>query len=186
MSFTYWRGRARLIAPVAAGVVVAALLINANIGSSRSKPVVPLGPAALQQAAFTGGGVKVFLSFPKLFPAGGPVVSDVPIQSFSVGVKQAVNAVGGGAGAGKVVFNDATLDRAIDKYSTLFLKAAETGPHGDATVHVERVAGTPPRTVESLTFALKLALVTEDSYTVDQTGKEKITIAYGGLQVTYK
>jgi type VI secretion system secreted protein Hcp len=146
---------------------------------------VRLGPSGLQRAAFTGGAVKIVLSLRDVKLPGPQSTIDLPAQSFSLAVKQAVSQVGGGAGAGKVTFENATIKRVMDKNSPVVLKDLESGRSFEATVSVVHFAGSP-KPLESLTFTMKLAFIASDTFTADQAGTEEISIAYGGLTVAYK
>jgi type VI secretion system secreted protein Hcp len=180
----HWR---RLLAPVLVGIVVAAYFISAQ--PSKTRPVVPLGPAALQRAAFNGG-VRIYLRYDNVSgPIGGALghANDLPIASFSWGVSRPSGIDAGKRTVAKVNVADINLVRVIDKYSIKLLHEAWLGHGRDATVFIDRVQGTPPTVVESLSYKLTDAMVSSDSTGVSASGAgtESISLSFTKVTVTY-
>jgi type VI protein secretion system component Hcp len=179
----HWR---RLLAPVLVGIVVAAYFISAQ--PSKTRPVVPLGPAALQQAAFNGG-AHIYLRYDKVSgtPAGAlGHANDLPILSFNWGVSRPSAIAAGVQTVAPVSVADVNVVHVMDKYSIKLLHEAFAGKSGaTATVFIERVQGTPPAVVESLTYKLDNALVSADSPSFSGSGTESISLSFTKVTVTY-
>jgi type VI secretion system secreted protein Hcp len=120
--------------------------------------------------------------------------TDLPsfeIKDFQFGVENptTIGSATGGAGAGKIKFNEFTIKKTTDSASSSFFKNCCAGAHY-ATVVVEmRKAGGDPATAGKpfLRFSFSTVFTTKIDWSGpgDEGPEESITFVYGKLGVTY-
>jgi type VI secretion system secreted protein Hcp len=112
------------------------------------------------------------------------------ISTWTFGVSQDVNigSSSGGAGAGKVTFDDFKITKQIDNSSPLFFGTCCTGGHyDDVSLKIRKSGAVKDKSGGIyLQFDFKLVFVTNITWSHnDPSPTEDITFAYGALQVQY-
>ena len=113
------------------------------------------------------------------------------IKDFSFGIENptTIGSATGGAGAGKIKFNEFTIKRTTDKASPLFFKNCCVGAHYDTVTIAIRKAGgsaaTPDR--EYLRFSFSTVFTTKIDWSGpgDEGPEESITFVFGKLAVKF-
>lgn len=155
-----------------------------------SEQVVTLAGASGGGGA-TGRGVPPELitftdSTNSISPAGPAAGGAFEIKDFSFGVENAttIGSATGGAGSGKVKFNEFTIKRTIDKASPVFFKNCASGAHYKTVVLQMRRAGA---TTPFLTYTFDTVFTTKINWSGpgDEGPTEAITFVYGKLAVAY-
>lgn len=114
------------------------------------------------------------------------------IKDFSFGVENptTIGSATGGAGAGKIKFNEFTVTKTSDSASPLFFKNTATGAHYKTVVLEMRKAGGDPKTSGKpfLKFTFETVFTTKINWSGpgDEGPEESITFVYGKLSVQYQ
>jgi type VI secretion system secreted protein Hcp len=114
------------------------------------------------------------------------------IKDFSFGVENptTIGSATGGAGAGKIKFNEFTITKTSDSASPLFFLNAATGAHYDkVTIQMRKAGGDPKSTGKPfLVFQFGTVFTTKINWSGpgDEGPEESITFVYGTLQVQYQ
>jgi type VI secretion system secreted protein Hcp len=141
-------------------------------------------------ALVTAGGPTAYqLQF--VTPTGGmPVTAGkeaVDVESFSWGAENptTIGSATGGAGAGKIKFNEFSITKKIDKSSPAFFKNLAAGAHYPTVTLTLRRAG---ETKPYLTYTMKTVFTTKIDHSGDSPDlvSEQITFVFGQVleQVT--
>jgi type VI secretion system secreted protein Hcp len=114
----------------------------------------------------------------------------VPVRDFSFGAQNptTIGSVAGGAGAGKVRFDELVVKKSVDQLSaSLFVIAASGGHFPSAQLVVRKAGGTREAARPYLAYEFQMVFVTavEWSGDGDEGPVEQVTFAYGGLAVGY-
>jgi type VI secretion system secreted protein Hcp len=113
------------------------------------------------------------------------------IKDFSFGVENptTIGSATGGAGAGKIKFNEFTIKKTSDKASPAFFKNCCAGAHYEYVIIEMRKAGGNPNTAGKpfLRFKFDTVFTTKIDWTGpgDEGPEESITFVYGKLGVRY-
>src|SRR5262245_45406346 len=113
------------------------------------------------------------------------------IKHFSFGVENAttIGSATGGAGAGKIKFNEFTIKRTTDKASALFFKNCCMGAHYKTVIIAMRKAGGDAATSskEFLRFKFEAVFTTKIDWSgpSDEGPQESITFVYGKLGIMF-
>jgi len=113
------------------------------------------------------------------------------IKDFSFGVENptTIGSATGGAGAGKIKFNEFTIKKTSDQASPAFFKNCCAGAHYDSVVIAMRKAGGDPMSAgkEFLQFKFGTVFTTKIDWSGpgDEGPEESITFVYGKLGVLY-
>jgi len=113
------------------------------------------------------------------------------LKDFSFGVENptTIGSATGGAGAGKIKFNEFTIKKTTDKASPAFFKNCCTGSHYTRVFIAMRKAGGDPTATGKpfLTFQFETVFTTKIDWSGpgDEGPEESITFVYGKLGVTY-
>ena len=112
---------------------------------------------------------------------------EIDVLSWSFGASQSGSmAMGGGAGSGKVVMQDFTFTKSVDKSSPKLFEALATGKHlKDATFVIRKAGGEPH---EYLKFTFTDALIS--SYSTggssgDDRPTESISLNFAQIKMSY-
>jgi type VI secretion system secreted protein Hcp len=114
---------------------------------------------------------------------------DITDWSFSISQKVNMGSASGGAGAGKVEFDEFNITKTVDKSSPSFLAALCTGSHFETVTLMMRKAGAAKGASGAifLKFDFKMVFCTGVDWAHDEEAPtETLTFQYGALQVTYK
>lgn len=113
------------------------------------------------------------------------------IKDFSFGVENAttIGSATGGAGAGKIKFNEFTIKKTSDKASPLFFKNCCVGAHyKTVTIEMRKAGGDPTSAGKPfLKFKFDTVFTTKIDWSGpgDEGPEEGITFVYGKLGVKY-
>jgi type VI secretion system secreted protein Hcp len=113
------------------------------------------------------------------------------IKDFSFGVENptTIGSATGGAGAGKIKFNEFTIKKTTDKASPLFFKNCCVGAHyGTVTIEMRKAGGDPVSAGKPfLQFRFDTVFTTKIDWSGpgDEGPEESITFVYGKLGVKY-
>ncbi|HWY87016.1 MAG TPA: type VI secretion system tube protein Hcp [Gemmataceae bacterium] len=113
------------------------------------------------------------------------------IKDFSFGVENptTIGSATGGAGAGKIKFNEFTIKKTTDSASPLFFKNCCVGAHYKSVTVEMRKAGGDPMTAGKpfLRFQFDTVFTTKIDWSGpgDEGPEESITFVYGKLGVKY-
>jgi type VI secretion system secreted protein Hcp len=169
------------------GLLIAALIVTpAVIGF-----IVVGGDSGRNQGALVAAGGPTAYQLQFTAPtAGSPVTAGkeaIDIDSFSWGAENptTIGSATGGAGAGKVKFNEFTITKKIDKASPALFKNMASGAHYPTVILTLRRAG---ESKPYMTYTMKTVFTTK----IDHSGaspemvSEEITFVYGQVleQVT--
>jgi type VI secretion system secreted protein Hcp len=116
----------------------------------------------------------------------------VPLHSFNTSAVNptTISSATGGAGAGKVKFNDLVIEKAVDRLSPSLLAIAASGSHFDKVqIFVRKPGGGAPQPGKPyLAYEFSMVFVTGiewDESSGDEGPVEQVHLAYGGLTVGY-
>lgn len=112
----------------------------------------------------------------------------VEIMSFSFGVENptTIGSATGGAGAGKVQFNELTVKKTTDAASPKFFKNCATGAHYQSVIlEVRRANATDSKTFLTFKFGTVFTTKIDWSGPGDEGPEESITFVYGTLRIEY-
>jgi type VI secretion system secreted protein Hcp len=113
------------------------------------------------------------------------------INDFTFGVENAttIGSATGGAGAGKVKFNEFTIRRTTDQSSPVLFKNCCVGAHYESVIIAMRKAGGDPTTAgrEFLRFKFDTVFTTKIDWSGpgDEGPQESITFVYGKLGIMF-
>jgi type VI secretion system secreted protein Hcp len=113
------------------------------------------------------------------------------IKDFSFGVENptTIGSATGGAGAGKIKFNEFVIKKTTDKASPIFFKNCCVGAHYKSVTVAMRKAGGDPNTSgkEFLVFKFDTVFTTKIDWSGpgDEGPEESITFVYGKLGIRY-
>jgi len=123
-------------------------------------------------------------------PNGSPCLFEIKDFSFGVENPTTIGSATGGAGAGKVKFNEFTIKKTVDSASPLFFKNLATGAHYKTVTLEMRKAGGDPQSSGQVflkyTFGTVFTTKIDWSGPGDEGPEEQITFVYGKLSVEYK
>ena len=114
------------------------------------------------------------------------------IKDFSFGVenKATIGSATGGAGGGKIQFNEFTIKKPTDTASPNFFKNCAAGAHYQVVTLAIRKSGADPDSAGKpyLVFNFGTAFTTKIDWSGpgDEGPEESITFAYGTFQVQYR
>ena len=132
--------------------------------------------------------VDAFITFESV--AGGSAPAAFGIRDFAFGVESptTIGTATGGAGAGKVKFNEFTIKKVTDQASPLFFKNCCVGAHYKTVTVSMRRTERAPAGKEFLRFKFETVFVTRIDWSGpgDDGPEESITFVYGklGIRVT--
>jgi type VI secretion system secreted protein Hcp len=146
--------------------------------------------------------VDAFIIFDKPGAAGVPVEGETldekykpkkafEIKDFSFGVENptTIGSATGGAGAGKIKFNEFTIKKTTDSASPNFFKNCCTGTHyGAVTIEMRKAGGDPGLSGKPfLAFRFETVFTTKIDWSGpgDEGPEESITFVYGKFGVIY-
>ena len=114
----------------------------------------------------------------------------VPVRDFTFGAQNptTIGSMSGGAGAGKVKFDELVVKKSVDQLSpSLFVVAASGGHFPSAQLVVRKAGGTREPAKPYLAYEFQMVFVTavEWSGDGDDGPVEQVTFVYGGLAVGY-
>jgi|ERR1019366_603507 type VI secretion system secreted protein Hcp len=113
------------------------------------------------------------------------------IKDFSFGAENphTIGSATGGAGAGKIKFNEFEIKKPTDKTSPIFFRDSVTGIHYDTVVIAIRKSGADTKSSGKpyLEYCFNTVFVTKISWSGpgDEGPEESITFAYGKLGIRY-
>jgi type VI secretion system secreted protein Hcp len=113
------------------------------------------------------------------------------IKDFSFGVENptTIGSATGGAGAGKIKFNEFTIKKTTDTASPAFFKNCCAGAHyKTVTIDMRKAGGDPNTTGKAfLRFTFEMVFTTKIDWSGpgDEGPEESITFVYGKLGVVY-
>jgi type VI secretion system secreted protein Hcp len=122
---------------------------------------------------------------------GGAAKGAFEIKDFSFGVENptTIGSATGGAGAGKIKFNEFTIKKTTDKSSPAFFKNCCAGAHYKTVIIAMRKSGGDPNSSgkEFLRFKFDTVFTTKIDWSGpgDEGPEESITFVYGKLGVKY-
>jgi type VI secretion system secreted protein Hcp len=110
--------------------------------------------------------------------------------SFDVENPHTIGSATGGAGSGKIKFNEFTIKKSTDKASTIFFKDCVFGIHYQNVVIALRKSGASSKSsgMPYLEYCFNTVFVTKIEWSGpgDEGPEESITFAYGKLGVRYR
>ncbi len=112
------------------------------------------------------------------------------IESFSSGVQTEIGSATGGAGAGKIKFNEFTIKKTTDKASPSFFKNCALGAHyGKVIIEMRKSGGDPNSAADDpiSSFVYENVFTTKIDWSGpgDEGPEESITFVYGKMGVKY-
>lgn len=114
---------------------------------------------------------------------------DISDWGFSITQKVNMGSATGGAGAGKVEFDEFTITKVVDKSSPSFFAALCTGGHFETVTLMMRKSGAVKGASGGifLKFDFKMVFCTGVDWSHDEEAPtETLTFQFGALQVSYK
>lgn len=117
--------------------------------------------------------------------AGTPEIKEaIEVDSFSWGATNptTIGSATGGAGAGKIKFNELTINKKVDRASPLFFKQMATGAHYKKAVLTVRKAGDKE---PYMTFTMEIAFISNMNYggSSPEVVNEEVTFVFGKVVV---
>ena len=166
---------------VAAVVIVSAAALS---GAGLGKPSTGGGGSPVAAVDAFMPGMMITISF-----QGNEQPKAFEIKDFSFGVENptTIGSATGGAGAGKIKFNEFTIKKTTDAASPRLFKACAIGEHFTEVVfeitHVDKKGRETPY----LTYQMETVFVTKIDWSGpgDEGPEESITFVFGKLGVTY-
>ena len=120
---------------------------------------------------------------------GGAAFEAFEIKDFSFGVENptTIGSATGGAGAGKIKFNEFQIKKTSDKASPVFFKNCATGEHFKSIVLKVMKVDKKGMETPFFTYALETVFTTKIDWSGpgDEGPEESITFVYGKLTLTY-
>ncbi len=131
--------------------------------------------------------VDAFIQFKGASVGSDPDVFEIKDFSFGIVNPTTIGSATGGAGAGKIKFNEFTIKKTTDQASALFFKNCCAGAHYKTVTIDMRKAGGDPATSgkEFLRFRFETVFTTKIDWSGpgDEGPEESITFVYGKLGV---
>jgi type VI secretion system secreted protein Hcp len=121
-------------------------------------------------------------------PNGSSCKFEIKDFSFSVENPTTIGSATGGAGAGKIKFNEFTITKTTDSASPLFFLKAATGEHiPKVTLEMRKAGGDPKSSGPAfLKYTFSTVFTSKISWAHDdEAPKESITFVYGQLALNY-
>ena len=122
-------------------------------------------------------------------PNGSPCAFEIKDFSFGVENPTTIGSATGGAGAGKVQFNEFTIKKTTDSASPVFFRNCVAGSHYAKVTLTMRKAGGDPSSAGQpfLTYTFGTVFTTKINWSGpgDEGPEESITFVYGALSVDY-
>ena len=117
--------------------------------------------------------------------AGNPALKEaIEVDSFSWGAKNpiTIGSATGGAGAGKIAFNELRINKKVDRASPLLFKQMATGAHYKTVVLSLRKAGEKD---PYMTFTMDTVFISNMNYGggSPQVASEEVTFVFGKVAV---
>ena len=185
------------------GAIIAAtvLLVYPSLMMPEQSVAQTADQAASTDITITGSGLPCNTSAPTRAaafstvdgitgPNGSPCVFEIKDFSFGVENPTTIGSATGGAGAGKVKFNEFTIKKTVDSASPLFFKNLATGVHyKTVTLEMRKAGGNPESSGQvflKFTFGTVFTTKIDWSGPGDEGPEEQITFVYGKLSVEYK
>ena len=193
---TYKTKKTRLVLGIAIAIILSGIIIT----SSTFCTAQASDQSASTNNAVTGNGLSCNTSSPRsgpfltidgvTGPDGKQCVFEIKDFSFGVENPTTIGSATGGAGAGKIKFNEFTIKKTSDSASPLFFLNAATGAHYDKVTIQMRKAGGDPQSAGKpfLIFKFGTVFTTKINWSGagDEGPEESITFVYGTLQVQYQ
>ncbi len=131
--------------------------------------------------------VRAFITFENV--SVGSVPETFEIKDFSFGVENAttIGSATGGAGAGKIKFNEFTIKKTSDQSSPAFFKNCCAGAHYKTVTVSMRRTGREAANKEFLRFKFDTVFTTKIDWSGpgDEGPGESITFVYGKLGIRF-
>jgi type VI secretion system secreted protein Hcp len=194
---TYKVNKTVFVLGIASVIILSGIIITSNtFGTAQAS--VQSGAGA--NDVITGTGLSCNTSA----PSSGPFLTidgvngldgkqcAFEIKDFSFGIENptTIGSATGGAGAGKIKFNEFTITKTSDGASPLLFLNAATGAHFDkVTIQMRKAGGDPKSTGKPfLVFQFGTVFTTKINWSGpgDEGPEESITFVYGTLQVQYQ
>ena len=133
--------------------------------------------------------VDAFITFEKASVGSEPERFEIKEFSFGIENPTTIGSATGGAGAGKIKFNEFTIKKTTDKASTTFFKNCCAGAHYKTVIINMRKAGGDPAAPgkEFLRFKFDTVFTTKIDWSGpgDEGPEESITFVYGKLGIKF-
>jgi type VI protein secretion system component Hcp len=133
--------------------------------------------------------VDAFIWFEKSSVGSEPEAFEIKDFLFGVENPTTIGSATGGAGAGKIKFNEFTIKKTTDKGSPLFFKNCCAGAHYKTVTIAVRKPGRDPAAsgTEFLRFRFDTVFTTKIDWSGpgDEGPEESITFVYGKLGIKY-
>ncbi len=188
-----------LVLSIAATIVLMGIALTSN--TLRTATAQSADQGASTDNAVTGSGLPCNTSAPTRAgafltvdgitgPEGSPCVFEIKDFSFGVENPTTIGSATGGAGAGKVKFNEFTIKKTSDSASPAFFKNLVAGAHYKKVTLTVRKAGgdasTAGQPFHTFTFGTVFTTKIDWSGPGDEGPEESITFVYGKLSVEYQ
>lgn len=176
-----------------AGLMVGLLVLTAAVaaGTALAKKESPSASVDLNSAApLPKHGHVASLVTIELNDASHTKVA-FEIKDFSFGVENptTIGSATGGAGAGKIKFNEFTITKKVDKASPILFKSCAAGEHYKmVTVQMRKAGGDPSAAgTPFLNYSFSTVFTTKIDWSGpgDEGPEESITFVYGTLGIEY-
>lgn len=180
-------------------IVATALLVYTSLMTPQQSFAQTTTPDTSTNNAISGNGLQcnttppnrgLFLTFDGITGSNGnPCVFEIKDFSFGVENPTTIGSATGGAGAGKIKFNEFTITKTTDTASPVFFMNSATGAHYNNVIIHMRKAGGEQSTAgrEFLQFKFGTVFTTKIDWSGpgDEGPEESITFVYGQLTIQY-
>jgi type VI secretion system secreted protein Hcp len=133
--------------------------------------------------------VDAFITFEKASVGSEPEGFEIEDFSFGIENPTTIGSATGGAGAGKIKFNEFTIKKTADRASATFFKNCCAGAHYKSVIiHIRKAGGDPAASrKEFLRFKFGTVFTTKIDWSGpgDEGPEESITFVYGKLAVKF-
>ena len=133
--------------------------------------------------------VDAFITFEKVSVGSDPGGFEIKDFSFGIENPTTIGSATGGAGAGKIKFNEFTIKKTTDTASATFFKNCCVGAHYKAvTVEMRKAGGDPAASGKPfLRFKFDTVFTTKIDWSGpgDEGPEESITFVYGKLGIKF-
>ncbi len=131
--------------------------------------------------------VDAFITFESVSAGSAPIAFEIKDFSFGVENPTTIGSTTGGAGAGKIKFNEFTIKKTSDQSSPAFFKNCCAGAHYKTVTVSIRPTGGEAATKEFLRFKFDMVFTTKIDWSGpgDEGPEESITFAYGKLGIRF-
>jgi type VI secretion system secreted protein Hcp len=129
--------------------------------------------------------VNAFITFESVTPGSGPAAFEIKDFSFGIENPTTIGSATGGAGAGKVTFNEFTIKKVSDQSSPAFFRTCCAGAHYKSVTVSMRKASSDAAAKEFLAFKFDTVFTTRIDWSGpgDEGPEESITFVYGKLGI---